>query len=205
MRAPLSTAIAIAAGGLTLLGLLVPADPLIAIRTRLIEWVIVLAGIAGLVAIIHLLSVHWRKLTARRNKNINSAFLLIAFVITFITGITLKPSHPTMQRIVTHIQIPIEASLMGVLAISLTVAAIRLFQKRGGWMSVLFAISAFVFLIIGSGFLSASANIPVLKDVLAAMNALPIAGARDILIGVALGSLTAGLRVLLGSDRPYSG
>lgn len=205
MRAPLSTAIAIAAGGLTLLGLLVPVDPLIAIRTRLIEWVIVLAGIAGLVAIIHLLSVHWRKLTARRNKNINSAFLLIAFVITFITGITLKPSHPTMQRIVTHIQIPIEASLMGVLAISLTVAAIRLFQKRGGWMSVLFAISTFVFLIIGSGFLSASANIPVLKDVLAAMNALPIAGARGILIGVALGSLTAGLRVLLGSDRPYSG
>lgn len=205
MRAPLSTAIAIAAGGLTLLGLLIPVDPLIAIRTRLIEWVIVLAGIAGLVAIIHLLSVHWRKLTARRNKNINSAFLLIAFVITFITGITLKPSHPTMQRIVTHIQIPIEASLMGVLAISLTVAAIRLFQKRGGWMSVLFAISAFVFLIIGSGFLSASANIPVLKDVLAAMNALPIAGARGILIGVALGSLTAGLRVLLGSDRPYSG
>jgi len=68
-----------------------------------------------------------------------------------------------------------------------------------------FAISAFVFLVIGSGFLSASANIPILKDVLAAVNALPIAGARGILIGVALGSLTTGLRVLLGSDRPYSG
>ncbi|HWR67257.1 MAG TPA: hypothetical protein VN364_14160 [Bellilinea sp.] len=205
MRAPLSTAIAIAAGGLTLLGLLIPVDPLVAIRTRLVEWVIVLAGVAGLVAIVHLLSVHWRKMTARRNKNFNSAFLLIAFVITFITGITLKPSHPTMQRIVTHIQVPIEASLMGVLAISLTVAAIRLFQKRGGWMSIVFAISAFVFLVIGSGLLSASANIPVLKDVLAAVNALPIAGARGILMGVALGSLTTGLRVLLGSDRPYSG
>jgi len=205
MRAPLSTAIAIAAGSLTLLGLLIPIDPLVTIRTRLVEWVIALAGVAGLVAIVHLLSVHWRKMTARRNKNINSAFLLIAFVITFITGMTLKPSHPAMQRIVTHIQVPIEASLMGVLAISLTVAAIRLFQKRGGWMSIVFAISAFVFLVIGSGFLSASANIPILKDVLAAVNALPIAGARGILIGVALGSLTTGLRVLLGSDRPYSG
>lgn len=205
MRAPLSTAIAIAAGSLTLLGLLIPIDPLTTIRARLVEWVIILAGIAGLVAILHLLSVHWRKMTARRNKNFNSAFLLIAFLITFITGILLKPSHPTMQRIVSHIQVPIEASLMGVLAISLTVAAIRLFQKRGGWMSVVFAISAFVFLVIGSGFFSASANIPVLKDVLAAVNALPIAGARGILIGVALGSLTTGLRVLLGSDRPYSG
>jgi hypothetical protein len=185
--------------------LLIPIDPLVTIRTRLVEWVIVLAGVAGLVAIVHLLSVHWRKMTARRNKNFNSAFLLIAFVITFITGVALKPGHPTMQRIVTHIQVPIEASLMGVLAISLTVAAIRLFQKRGGWMSIVFAISAFVFLVIGSGFLSASANIPVLKDVLAAVNALPIAGARGILIGVALGSLTTGLRVLLGSDRPYSG
>ena len=205
MRAPLSTAIAIAAGGLTLIGLLIPADPLLSIRIRLVEWAVALAGVAGLVAILHLLSVHWRKLTARRNKNFNSAFLLIAFIITFITGILLKPSHPTMQKIVTHIQVPIEASLMGVLAISLTVAAIRLFQRRGGWMSVLFAISALVFLVIGSGFLSASANIPVLKDVLAAVIALPIAGARGILIGVALGSLTTGLRVLLGSDRPYSG
>lgn len=205
MRAPLSTAIAIAAGGLTLIGLLIPADPLLSIRIRLVEWAVALAGVAGLVAILHLLSVHWRKLTARRNRNFDSAFLLIAFVITFITGILLKPSHPTMQKIVTHIQVPIEASLMGVLAISLTVAAIRLFQRRGGWMSILFAISALVFLIIGSGFLSSSANIPVLKDVLAAVNALPIAGARGILIGVALGSLTTGLRVLLGSDRPYSG
>jgi len=72
-------------------------------------------------------------------------------------------------------------------------------------MSVLFAVSAFVFLILGSGFLSSAANIPVLKDILAAVNTLPVAGARGILIGVALGSLTTGLRVLLGTDRPYSG
>jgi hypothetical protein len=34
---------------------------------------------------------------------------------------------------------------------------------------------------------------------------LPVAGGRGILIGIALASLTAGLRVLLGADRPYSG
>ena len=94
MRAPLSTAIAIAAGGITLIGLLIPVDPLLTIRMRLVEWAVLLAGVAGLVAIVHLLSVHWRKMTARRNKNLNSAFLLIAFVITFIAGITLKPVTP---------------------------------------------------------------------------------------------------------------
>ena len=34
---------------------------------------------------------------------------------------------------------------------------------------------------------------------------LPVAGARGILLGIALGSLTAGLRILMGADRPYSG
>ncbi|MRR32997.1 hypothetical protein EG834_22295, partial [bacterium] len=105
MKAPLSTAIAIATGGITLIGLLIPVDPLLSIRMRLVEWAVLLAGVAGLVAIAHLLSVHWRKMTARRNKNFNSAFLLIAFIITFIAGITLRPSNPTMQKIVTHIQV----------------------------------------------------------------------------------------------------
>ena len=205
MRAPLSTTIAIGAGTLTLLGFFIPVEALTSVRSLLIEWAILLAGVAGLVAIAHLLSVHWRKMTASRNRSVSSAFLVIAFAVTFAAGMVLKPGHPTIQKVVTHIQVPIEASLMGVLAISLTVAAIRLFQLRGGWMSVLFAVSAFVFLVIGSGFLSSSANIPVLKNLLAAVNTLPVAGARGILIGVALGSLTTGLRVLLGTDRPYSG
>jgi hypothetical protein len=40
---------------------------------------------------------------------------------------------------------------------------------------------------------------------LSALNSLPVAGARGILLGVALGSLTTGLRILIGADRPYSG
>jgi hypothetical protein len=32
---------------------------------------------------------------------------------------------------------------------------------------------------------------------------LALGGARGILIGVALGTLTTGLRVLFGADRPY--
>lgn len=94
---------------------------------------------------------------------------------------------------------------MGVLSISLIVAAIRFFQHRRGLMSLVFAASAVVFLIIGSGILASAGDIPVIKQALAALNALPTAGSRGILLGVALGSLTTGLRILLGSDRPYTG
>jgi hypothetical protein len=34
---------------------------------------------------------------------------------------------------------------------------------------------------------------------------IALGGARGILIGVALGTLTTGLRVLFGADRPYGG
>jgi hypothetical protein len=40
---------------------------------------------------------------------------------------------------------------------------------------------------------------------LAAIRLLPVAGGRGILLGIALGSLMAGLRILFGADRPYSG
>lgn len=205
MRAPLSTAIAIAVGVITLLGYFLPIPQLQNIRITFIEWAIILAGVAGMVAIIHLMRVHWEKVTAEEDKDITSAFLLLAFVVTLAAGIILTPNHPSMQKVVTHIQVPVEASLMAVLSISLTVAAIRFFQRRRGLMSVIFALSAVVFIIIGSGFLAGAVNFPFIKDILAALNTIPVAGARGILLGVALGSLTTGLRILLGSDRPYSG
>lgn len=205
MRGIFSAIIAIVAGVITLLGLFIPASILQDLRILFIDWAILLAGVAGLVAIIHLMKVHWRKLFVAEEKDISSAYVLVAFVITVVAGLYLKPSHPGMQKVVTHIQVPIEASLMGVLSISLIVASIRFFQRRRGLMAVVFAASAVVFLILASGILAGMADIPILKDILAALNALPVAGARGILLGVALGSLTTGLRILLGSDRPYTG
>lgn len=205
MRAPLSTAIAIAVGVITLLGYFLPIPQLHNIRLTFIEWAIILAGIAGLVAIIHLMRVHWQKVTVEEDKDITSAFLLLAFVVTLAAGIILTPNHPTMQKVVTNIQVPVEASLMAVLSISLIVASIRFFQRRRGLMPVIFAVSTVVFIIIGSGILAGAVNFPFIKDFLAALNTIPVAGARGILLGVALGSLTTGLRILLGSDRPYSG
>lgn len=205
MRSIFSAVIAISVGVITLLGFFIPVPLLQNLRLTLIDWAIILAGVAGLVAIIHLMRVHWNKATAEQDKDVTSWFLLIAFIITFAAGMILNPNHPSMQKVVTHIQVPFEASLMGILSIFLIVAAVQFFRRRHGLMSLVFAVSAFIFLIIGSGVLAGAANMPLIKDILAALNTLPIAGARGILLGVALGSLTTGLRILLGSDRPYSG
>lgn len=205
MRDPVAAAIAIAVGLIILIGYFVPLGVLTNLRTYLLDWAIGLAGVASLVAIINLLMVHGRKVKDRREPDRFSILLIIAFAATFIVGVVFGPASKTFQNIITSIQIPIEASLMAVLAISLTYASLRLFKRRKGWMAVLFVISTIVFLVVGSGFLSIGSQFPVLRDVLGAINMLPIAGARGILLGVALGGLTAGLRILMGADRPYSG
>lgn len=205
MRAPVSTAIAIATGLLVLLGAFLPVPVLMPIRQILLSWTIPVAATAGLIAILNLLSVHWRKLNSARERDYYSIILLLAFVGTFVAGLILSPTDPDFQKVVTYIQFPVEASLMGVLTVTLTYASIRLFKRKRGWLAVLFTASTLLFLVLLSGLLNIAGNIPFVKDLLAALNTLPIAGARGILLGIALGSITTGLRVLIGADRPYSG
>ncbi len=192
-------------GLIVLLGYFVPVPILQEIRTTLLDWGVTLAGVAALVGIINLIITHWRRVTAPRNRDLYSALLIVSFLLTIATGVALGPSDPNFQHVVTSIQVPLEASLMAVLAISLAYASLRLFQKRKGLVAVIFVISALLFLLVTSGLLAPGSNNPILASVLTAINQLPIAGARGILLGIALGGLATGLRILMGVDRPFSG
>jgi hypothetical protein len=204
MRAPLATAVAIAIGLVVLLGYFVPG--LAAIRTAILGVGVILAGVATLVGVLNLMGVHWRKMRSSANRDIYSPFLIMAFVITLVAGFVMGgPSNSGFQRVITAIQVPVETSLMAILAFSLAYASLRLLQRRKGFMSIIFVISAVVFLIIGSGFLPDSQSIPLIGGLVSFLNQLPMAGSRGILFGVALGGLTTGLRILIGADRPYSG
>ncbi len=205
MRAPVATAIAIGTGLVILAGYFLPIPLLGDLQSLLLGWAIVLAGIAGLVGIINLLLNHWRKATSKTQRDSYSWILLLGLVASFGAGMWFGPGDPLIQQAVLAIQLPVETSLMAALAIALVAGSLRLLQRRR-WdgLAVMFGVSAVIFLILGSGLL-ASVNIPMVRDVVAFIDRLPAAGARGILIGVALGSLTAGLRILMGADRPYSG
>jgi hypothetical protein len=144
-------------------------------------------------------------MTARRNPDRYNILLVVFFVLSLGFGLYLSPADPLYQKVVTAIQVPIEASLMAILAVTLTFASFRLFQRRKGLMAVVFAVSAVFFILVGSGLLAPLQDLPGIGGVLAFVQRLPVAGGRGILLGIALGSLTAGLRILLGADRPYSG
>lgn len=199
----ITAVIAIAAGILILGGYFFPA--LAGVQTLLLNWAIILAGTAALVGIFNLVSVHADKLRRQERGSIYSVFLLISLVVTFLFAMILRPEDASMKIILNGIIIPVEASLMGLLTISLLYAAIRLLRLRADVMSVVFLVTA-ALLILGSATLPFG-DMPIVGTFLRPWitQILALGGARGILIGVALGSLTTGLRVLFGADRPYGG
>ena len=205
MKSPVAAAFAIGVGIIILLGYLFPYPQLLAIRTLLLGWAISLSGMAGLIAIFNLIGSHFKKITVPKENGFYSLIVVISFLFTFGMGLYLSPSNTGFQKIVTAIQFPIEASFMAVLCVSLAFASVKLFSKQKSLIGIVFTISTLVFLLRMSGFLSVGNNLPFVKEFLALINSLPIAGARGIILGVALGGLIAGIRILMGVERPYSG
>jgi hypothetical protein len=207
MKSPLSAIVAIVTGLIVLLGYFLPIDELVYARELILSWAIIVAGVAVWIGVANLLSVHWNKIATKRPDALYSMVLIAAFVLTLIYGIAesfLGPGGIGLGWAVTSIQVPVEASLLAILAVSLVYAAVRLLRQRRDMLAILFLASAVVFLILGSGMLS-SFNVPILNSIADVVNRLPVAGMRGILLGVALGSLTTGLRILMGNDRPYRG
>jgi cytochrome bd-type quinol oxidase subunit 2 len=205
MRAPIATAVAISVAIILLLGSFLPI-PLLqdVLQPYLLSCAVIVGGVASLIGVYNLISVHVKKLSAPKAGNLYSLFLIIAFVATFAAGLWFTPSDAKFQRVVTHIQVPVETSLLALLAISLTYTSLRLLQQRKDRMAWIFVISTLVFLIATGGYLSALAG-DGQSGFATFINTLPLAGARGILLGVGLGSLTTGLRIVFGVDRPYSG
>jgi hypothetical protein len=93
---------------------------------------------------------------------------------------------------------------MGLLAVTLIYASARLPRRRADVMSFIFLIFAIITLLLAAPL--PFGKIPggdLVRGII--VNFFALAGARGILIGVALGALTTGLRVLFGIDRPYGG
>jgi hypothetical protein len=202
-----SVAIAMAIGLLVLLGYFFDTGILGIVRREILNWAVILAGVAVIVGVFNLLAVHSGKVFKKEKGRIYSLVLVFSMLITFLMLVVGKGNnvYEVMLPAVQAVIIPIEASLMAILAITLTYASIRLLRTRMNFLSITFVVTALL-VILGT------AAVPVINYIPGAGDFRPMitqvlatGGARGILIGVALGTLTTGLRILFGSDRPYGG
>jgi len=199
---PVVSAIAaISAGIIVLLGYFVSIAPLPDLRLLLTDWSILIAGMAVLVGIFNLVAVHMEKIRTRKKGSAYGALLVLSLIITFGFGLLLGPDHPFMRAAVDAVIVPVEAALMAILAVTLIYASMRLFQRRTDAMSVLFLVAAIIFMLAVMP--TPFGPIPGNQFFLFVEGAVATGGARGLLIGIALGTLLTGLRVLFGVDRPY--
>jgi len=216
-KSPVSVAIAIGFGMVVLMGYFFGVDSagdptmLGVLRDYFLRGAVVMAAMALIVGIVNLATVHISKIKEGDNA-VFSILLLIILGLTTLIGlydmarmnIDGEPNFQMIQWIFDNVQIPIETSLMAVLCISLTYAAVRLIGKRMTVFSVIF-VGTLLLLLLGA-IPQITSNLPLFGEIRAWIIQVPaVGGARGILLGVALGTIATGIRVLMGIDRPYRG
>jgi len=202
---PISNAIiAVISGMLVLLGYFFPGV-FGNIQSILIGWAIILAAFALLLGILNLARVHWKKAGSDGPNRIYSIVLLISLFITIIVVSISGPTGSASLWIFNSFQVPVEISLLAVLAVVLVYAGARLLTRRPKWYTVLFLVTVLIVLLgsVPLFFLGEVAPLIAVRSWLAQVPA--VAGARGLLLGVALGTVATGLRILMGMDRPYGG
>ncbi len=217
----INAVVAIGAGLIVLIGYFADLQGMMEFRLLLFQWAVIVGGVAVLVGIWNLFSVHLQKIRAKKPGSIYSLVLLFFLLLTLFLlyfplmlqsivsdDLAQVNTVSTVNTIILDgIIIPVEVSLMAVLAVTLIVSAIRMLRTRADLPAIVFLATAFLTL-FGIALRSFLGQIPVIGDLARSQfitDVLALGGARGILIGVALGTLTTSLRILLGIDRPYGG
>lgn len=222
----IATVIAVSAGLLVLAAYFIPLELLVGMRLALVSLVSLLAAWAVLAGALNLLIVHLRKFTGQAPGGLYSLFVVLGF-LAVVAGNLVAPfmgwgtgaASTANSWFLTYTLTAGGASLAALIAFFLVYAAYRVLRlKQGGppsLMVVVFVVTTVLALIALAPWPEGAPN-PVLagqpgtatatslRDVLQALTRLPaLAGARGLLLGVALGAVATGLRLLMGLDRPY--
>ena len=206
LKRMLPTAVAIGVGILLLLGLFTRIELFDTIATRLIDTAVIIAAFALFLGVINVLRVHARKIQHGQPGRIYSVVLIIAMLTVLAIGLlslpgqASGPSQPIIQWIFANIQAPIQASLSALLVFFVITAAYRLLLVRNLESGVMLVVVILV--LLGQMTLGLLPVLPELKEWILDVPAM--AGVRGILLGVALGAVLTGIRLLLGVERPYS-
>ncbi len=217
-----ATAIVIVVGILTFLGLVVGNDLgaissilngrffVDGIANAFLQLTVITLAITVLIGIFNLLVVHLARIFGRGNpfsQRINSVVLVISAVGVIVLGAlertgVLKGSPAPTTVLMEGVQVSIESALAGLVLFALVYGAYRLMRRRVTGSGLLFTLVLLLLLIGALPFTTPA--IQLVTTIREWMLAVPVsAGARGILLGIALAVTVAGARVLIGQDRSY--
>ena len=209
-----ATVIAVLAGLVVLISYF--GGPLQDARLALLSIVSLLAAWAVVAGAINLVLVHAKKFLNQAPGWFYSLWVLLGFLVVITVNI-LAPflgwgsgaGNQANTWIFTSIVAVGGATLAGLVAFFLVFAAYKMLRTRRTPMTVVFVVAVVLALIVLAPWPSFVPNPSLtagatLRDLLTAIVHVPaVAGARGLLLGIALGAIATGVRVLMGMDRPY--
>ena len=205
----LATIVVMCSGLITLIGLLSDEGTTAADTARfLIQLVTVIAAVAVLAGLVNLVAVHLgRFVRAERGWPYSILVLVVALAVGVLRILDRAEiwsgdleGEQISVRVFEAVQVSLESALAALLVFFLVFAAYRLMRDRVTVWNVLFSLTVIVVLV---GWIPFD-DMDVLRDVRDWVVRVPAsAGTRGLLIGVGLGTLVVGVRVLLGQDRSF--
>ncbi len=201
-RQLIPVAVAIGVGLVVLLGQFISNATLDAIVGALVAWGAIVAAFALIIGLVNLVLVHARRIVQRDAQMPYSILILATALVVFLIVLPSGGAGAASQWILTYLYRPLEAAFLSLLVFFIATAVYRALRVRT-WEMALFALSAVIVLVGSAPFMEVvSPLLPAAKEWV--VNVPALAGVRGILLGVALGIIATGARLLTGIDRPYS-
>jgi len=196
----LPTVVAVIAGVLVLVGALAPNSPVAGVRSLLLEWAMILGVFALILGYLNLIGVHLGRLKGKNKHKIASLLIILAALGTAALVIIEGPEGNWTQQLVKAILIPGESALLALTAFTLLVVGIRALRVRRSAGTLVFLAATLIALAAAVPY----AGMKLLDEIAAPVTTVAASGTRGLLLGVALGTVLTGIRLLTGIDRPHS-
>jgi hypothetical protein len=154
-----------------------------------------------IIGLANLVLTNARRIVSAQTQTWTARLSSVVVLVSFIAGLIVPVLNAEWGDILLEdVQTTIESSLAGLLFFALVYGAFRILRHKVTWTGILFVLTIEIVLL---GALPVSAFAPI-RDFTDWLMTVPVnAGARGILLGIALATLVTGLRVLIGQDRSY--
>lgn len=178
---------------------------------RALDWMLVVGVFALVLGVGSLMHVHYTKIARRTENWPYSILVFVGLIVMSLAGLIKGIQGTLFLWIYGNIQVPLEATMFSLLAFFIASAAYRAFRAR--------TLEATLLLI--AGILVMFGNVPIGNAIWASMTswfpALPsaikdwilenpnLAARRAIFLGIGLGGISQGLRIILGIERSHFG
>lgn len=162
---------------------------------------VITVALSVVIGILNLLYIHVRRIV--RANTFSARLSSLALLASFVAAYAYYVIDPEVSRfLLQEVQIPIESALAGLLFFALVYGGSRILKDRVTPARLLFVITTLVIL---AGALPFPQFAPF-HDLTQWLLNVPVnAGGRGILLGIALATVIAGVRILIGQDRTYGG